>query len=93
MIMSPKKVELKEEEYQEVYAIFKKLTTAESIPPIEVFKKNLDVFFELTYDAYMGLGDIFCTKDEAISNWIDFMGSEKRALEYFRAVDDWHAYT
>ncbi len=39
--MSPKKVELKEEEYQEVYTIFKKLTTAENIPPIEVFKKNL----------------------------------------------------
>lgn len=90
MIMSPKKVELKEEEYQEVYTIFKKLTTAESIPPIEVFKKNLDVFFELTYDAYVGsMG----SNKEAMANWIDFMGSEKCAIEYFRAVDNWHAYT
>ena len=91
--MSPKKVELKEEEYQEVYTIFKKLTTAENIPPIEVFKKNLDVFFELTYDAYFGLGDKFISKDEAFTKWIKFIGSEKRALEYFRAVDDWNAYT
>jgi len=88
--MSLKKVELKEEEYLEVYTIFKKLTTTESIPPIEVFKKNLDVFFELTYDTYVGSMD---SNKEAMANWIDFMGSEKRALEYFRAVDNWNAYT
>jgi len=88
--MSPKKVELKEEEYQEVYTIFKKLTTANDLPPIEQFKKNLDMFFELTYDAYVGnMG----SNREAMTKWIEFMGSEKRALEYFRAVDNWHAYT
>ena len=52
MIMSPKKVDLKESEYQEVYAIFNKLFTAESILPIELFKKNLDIFFDLTFDSY-----------------------------------------
>jgi len=54
--MSPKKVELKEYEYQEVYTIFKKLTTVKNIPPLDLFKKNLDTFFELTYDAYVGYG-------------------------------------
>ena len=88
--MSLKKVDLKEVEYLEVYAIFKKLTTAKNIPPIELFKKNLDVFFDLTYDAYVGsMG----SNKEAMLNWIEFLGSEKLALEYFRAVDDWHAYT
>ena len=74
----------------ELNSIFKKVTTAESIPPIEVFKKNLDMFFELTYDAYVGgMG----SNREAMENWIDFMGSETRALEYFRTVDNWNAYT
>jgi hypothetical protein len=88
--MSPKKVELKEHEYQEVYIIFKKLTTTKNIPTFEQFKKNLDIFFELTYDAYVGYGG---GTTEAMLNWIEFMGSEKLALEYFRAVDNWHAYT
>jgi len=88
--MSPKKVELKEYEYQEVYTIFKKLTKAENIPPLELFKKNLDTFFELTYDAYFGFGG---TKDKAIRKWIEYIGSHELALEYFRAVDSWHAYT
>ena len=88
--MSPKKVELKENEYQEVYTIFKKLTKVKIIPTFEQFKTNLDTFFELTYDAYFGFGG---TKYEAIKKWIAYMGSHKLALEYFRAVDDWHAYT
>lgn len=90
--MNSKKVNLKEKEYQEVFAIFKKLTT-NKIPLYEQFKKNLDTFFELTYDAYMGLGDKFISRNEAITKWIKFIGSEKLALEYFRAVDSWHAYT
>ena len=88
--MNSKKVELKEKEYQEVFTIFKKLTTAKKIPPYEQFKKNLDVFFELTYDAYVLYGG---GTTEAMLNWIEFLGSEKLALEYFRAVDDWNAYT
>ena len=88
--MSPKKVALKEYEYQEVYTIFKKLTTVKNIPPLELFKTNLDAFFELTYDAYFGFGGI---KDEAIRKWIEYIGSHELALEYFRAVDSWHAYT
>lgn len=91
--MNNKKVELKEYEYQEVYSIFKKLTTAKKIPTFDLFKINLDTFFELTYDAYFGLGDKFISKDEAFTKWIKFMGSRELALEYFRAVDDWHAYT
>jgi len=88
--MSPKKVELKEYEYQEVYTIFKEITTVKNIPTFEKFKENLDTFFELTYDAYVGnMG----SNTEAMIKWIEFMGSEKVALEYFRAVDDWNAYT
>ena len=88
--MNPKKVELKEYEYQEIYTIFKKLSKVKSIPTFEKFKENLDTFFELTYDAYVGnMG----SNTEAMIKWIEFMGSEKVALEYFRAVDDWNAYT
>lgn len=88
--MNPKKVELKEYEYQEVYTIFKKLTTEKNIPPFELLKKKLDTFFELTYDAYVGYGG---GKTEAIAKWIEFIGSHECALEYFRAVDSWYAYT
>ncbi len=88
--MSSKKVDLKEFEYQEVFTIFKKLTTTKTIPSLEQFKNNLDTFFELTYDAYVGYGG---GTTEAMLNWIEFMGSEKLALEYFRAVDNWHPYT
>jgi hypothetical protein len=88
--MNPKKVELKEYEYQEIYTIFKKLSKVKNIPTFEKFKENLDTFFELTYDAYVGnMG----SNTEAMIKWIEFMGSEKVALEYFRAVDDWNAYT
>lgn len=87
--MSPKKVELKKYEYQEVYAIFKKLTKAENVPPIELFKSNLDTFFELTYNAYFGLGGM---QDEAIKKWIEYIGSHELALEYFKIVDSWLAY-
>jgi hypothetical protein len=87
--MSTKKVNLKEREYKEVITIFKKLTTAK-IPPYEQFKKNLDMFFELTYEAYVLYGG---GTTEAILNWIEFIGSENLASEYFRAVDSWHAYT
>jgi len=89
-MMSSKKVELEEKEYQEVFTIFKELTTFKIIPTFEQFKKNLDTFFELTYDAYFGFGG---TKYEAIKKWTDYMGSHELALEYFRAVDSWHAYT
>ena len=88
--MNSKKVELKTEEYQEIYTIFKKLTTPKNIPTFEQFKENLDMFFELTYDAYVGYGG---GTTEAMINWIEFIGSEKYALEYFRAVDNWNAYT
>ena len=88
--MSPKKVELKEYEYQEVYTIFKKLTKAKNIPHLELFKTNLNMFFELTYDAYVGYGG---GRAEAITKWKKFIGSHQLALEYFRAVDSWHAYT
>ena len=88
--MSPKKVELKEYEYQEVYTIFKKITIAKKIPTLELFKKNLDTFFELTYDAYVGYGG---GRAEAIMKWEEFIGSHQLALDYFKAVDSWHAYT
>ncbi len=88
--MNSKKVELKETEYQEIYSIFKKLSTAIKIPTFEQFKEKLAMFFELTYDAYVGnMG----SNSEAMIKWIEFMGSEKLALEYFRAVDNWNAYT
>ena len=88
--MNSKKVELKEYEYQEIYTIFKKLSKVKNIPTFEKFKENLDTFFELTYDAYVGnMG----SNTEAMIKWIEFMGSHKLALEYFKAVDNWHAYT
>jgi len=88
--MSPKKVELKEKEYQEVFTIFNKLSKTKKIPPFEQFKTNLDTFFELTYDAYVGYGG---GKAEAIRKWEEYIGSHQLGLEYFKAVDSWHAYT
>ena len=88
--MNSKKVELNLKEYQEIYTIFKKLSSAKNIHTFEQFKKNLDTFFELTFDAYVSnLG----LKAEAIRKWIEFIGSKKVALEYFRTVYTWHAYT
>jgi len=88
--MNTKKVELKTSEYQEIYTIFKNLSKVKNIPTFEQFKEKLDMFFELTFDAYVGnMG----SNAEAMIKWIEFMGSEKVALEYFRAVDDWNAYT
>ena len=67
--MNPKKVELKEYEYQEIYTIFKKLSKVKNIPTFEKFKENLDTFFELTYDAYVGnMG----SNTEAMIKWIEF---------------------
>lgn len=90
MKINSKKVELKLNEYQEIYTIFKELSSAKNIPTFEQFKKNIDTFFELTFDAYVSnIG----SKCEAIRKWIEYIGSEKVALDYFRGVDTWHAYT
>lgn len=88
--MNSKKVELKEDEYQEIYNIFKKLSSTGKIPAFEEFKKNMDTFFQLTFDAYISnMG----SKRKAFIKWVEFIGSKDIALDYFRAVDTWHAYT
>ena len=85
-----KKVKLMENEYQEIYNIFKKLALIDNIPPYKKFKKNLDIFFKLTLDAYVGnMG----SKSKAFSKWAEFIGSRDVAIHYLRAVDFWHAYT
>ena len=87
-----RKVKLKLEEYKEVFNIFKGLCSTKNFPTFKKFKKNLDTFFELTFDAYMGnMGSI--SNNEAMAKWIEFIGSKKVALDYFHAVDTWHPYT
>ncbi len=85
-----KKVEFTEKEYKEIYIIFTEISKSQNIPNFEEFKRNVDKFIELTFDAYisnMGL------KYEAFEKWIDYIGSEDIAFDYFKAVDSWHAYT
>ena len=90
MYMNSKKVELKLNEYQEIYTIFKKIPSAKNIHTFEQFKKNVDTFFELTFDAFVSnMG----SKVDAIIKWIKLIGSKEVALDYFRAVESWHAYT
>jgi len=89
--MNPKKHEFKEEEYLEIFKIFKEISKSKPIPPFEEFKKDVDKFIELTLDAYINQG--MQEKREAITKWIEYIGSEDLAHDYFRAVDSWHAYT
>lgn len=86
----PKKEKLTEEKYREIYNIFKKISISRTNHTFEQFKSNLDKFFELTIDAYVG-GE--GSRDVAISKWIYFIGSDDIAMDYFRAVDTWHAYS
>lgn len=85
-----KKVEFTEKEYMEIYQIFIKISKSQNIPNFEKFKTNIDKFIEFTYDAYIpNIG----SKGEATIKWIEFIGSEEIAHNYFKAVDSWHAYT
>ena len=82
--------EFREKEFMEIFEIFKKKSKSEKIPTFEEFKRNVDKFIELTIDAYISnMG----SKREAIQKWIDYIGSEDIAHDYFRAVDSWNAYT
>ena len=88
--MNSKKVEFTEKEYREMFQIFLIRAKYKSFPIFEEFKKNVDKFIELTLDTYISnIG----SKDEAIKKWIDYIGSEELALDYFRTIDSWHAYT
>ena len=88
--MNSKKVEFTEKEYREIFQIFLIRAKYESFPIYEEFKRNIDKFIELTLDAYIsGIG----SRDEAIKKWIDYIDSEELALDYFRTIDSWHAYT
>ena len=80
--MNSKKVEFTEKEYREMFQIFLIRAKYKSFPIFEEFKKNVD-----NYISNIG------SKDEAIKKWIDYIGSEELALDYFRTIDSWHAYT
>ncbi|UCC21139.1 MAG: hypothetical protein JSV62_07650 [Promethearchaeota archaeon] len=85
-----KKVEFKEKEYMEIYEIFLRITKLDNITSLEVFKRNLDKFIEITFDAYISnIG----SKDIAFMKWVQFIGSRDLASDYFKAVDSWNAYT
>ncbi|MFX1568940.1 MAG: hypothetical protein ACFFCV_11310 [Promethearchaeota archaeon] len=74
----------------EIYQILKEISKPHIIPNFDKFKKNIDKFIELTFDAYISnIG----SKDEAFMKWVKFIGSRELASKYFRAVDAWNAYT
>lgn len=84
------KVEFKKTEYKEIFEIFKEISKSTKIPKFEEFKRNVDKFIELTFDAYISnIG----SKGEAMIKWIEYIGSEDIALVYFKAIDSWHAYS
>ncbi len=85
-----RKVEFVEKEYKEIYMIFTEMSKSQNIPNFEEFKKNVDKFIEITFDAYISnMG----SKDEAYEKWVNYIGSRVIAIDYFKAVDRWHAYT
>ena len=85
-----KKIEFTEKEYMEIYHIFIKISQPQIIPNFDKFKKNIDKFIEITYDAYIpNIG----SKDEAFIKWVQYIGSRDIASKYFKAVDAWNAYT
>jgi hypothetical protein len=54
------------------------------------FSCNLQVFFGLTFDAYIaGEGD----RAEAWAKWVEHIGSDYEAQRYFNAVDAVHPYS
>ena len=56
----------------------------------EQFKKHLDKFIELTFDAYI-LGE--GSRIAAWNKWRKYIGSLEMANIYFEAVDNTHPYT
>ena len=60
------------------------------------FCKNLEKFYEFTIDAYvfgMYSEDGPQSREEAYGLWENYIGSAKEASRYFRAVDDFSAYS
>ena len=60
------------------------------------FLKNLEKFYEFTLDAYVN----GCyeeegpqSREEAYELWVKYIKSPKEAERYFRAVDDFSAYS
>ena len=85
-----RKVEFIEKEYKEIYKIFTEISKSQNIPNFEEFKRNVDKFIELTFDAYVSnIG----FKDEAFKKWVNYIGSRVIASNYFKSIDYWHAYT
>ncbi len=84
------KVEFKEKEYEEIFEIFTEILKSKNIPKFKEFKRNVDKFIELTYDAYVSNIGL---KHEAFIKWADYIGSDNIALDYFKAIDSWNAYT
>ena len=62
----------------------------------DTFCKNLEKFYEFTMDAYvwgMYTEGGPQSREEAYSLWEVHIGSSKEANRYFRAVDDFSAYS
>jgi hypothetical protein len=60
----------------------------------KVFLTNLDVFFDLTVDVFVG-GDNpkFSSREDAMATWAKYLKCSKEAEIYFHAVDNVMAYT
>ena len=58
------------------------------------FLKNLDMFFDLTLDAYIEGGEkTGKTRDEAYDDWIKYIDNYMEAALYFKAVDRVTSYS
>jgi hypothetical protein len=76
--------------------IFDNYKKAKGKHDFETFCKNLEKFYEFTMNAYvwgMYEEDGPQSREEAYGLWESYIGSSREASRYFRAVDDFSAYT
>jgi hypothetical protein len=78
---------------KEIYKNYKKLRGKHTF---DEFLKNLEKFYDFTLSAYV-LGEYDedgpQSREEAYGLWINYVGSPQEASRYFRAVDNFSAYT
>lgn len=78
---------------REIFYNYKK---AKGKHDFETFCKNLEKFYEFTLNAYVwGEYDEVGpqSREEAYVLWENYIGSPREADRYFRAVDDFSAYS
>jgi hypothetical protein len=77
--------------------IFDNYKKAKGKHDFDTFLKNLKKFYELTLANYVGDGpdsdDEPQSREEAYGLWVSYIKSPKEANRYFRAVDDFSAYS